>query len=94
MMSYSCLAAVEAQGMLHPNMPQWDIDGFELKLLEKQSMKKQTNKKIQHIKRLLNIINLFLFRHHRQVTKTSDPPRSADLAQTTKYATSTCQGES
>ena len=50
MMSYSCLAAVEAQGMLHPNMPQWDIDGFELKLLEKQSMKKQTNKKIQHIK--------------------------------------------
>ena len=41
MMSYSCLAAVEAQGMLHPNMPQWDIDGFELKLLEKQSMKKK-----------------------------------------------------
>ena len=48
MMSYSCLAAVEAQGMLHPNMPQWDIDGFELKLLEKQSMKKK--KKNQHIK--------------------------------------------
>ena len=40
MMSYFCLAAVEAQGMLPPIMPQWHIDYFELKLLEKQSVKK------------------------------------------------------
>lgn len=41
MMSYLCLTAVEAQGMLHPNMPQWYTDDFELKLLEKQSVEKK-----------------------------------------------------
>lgn len=33
MMSYFCLTAVEAQGMLHPNMPYWHTDDFELRLL-------------------------------------------------------------
>lgn len=41
MMSYFCLTAVEAQGMLHPNMPQWYTDDFVLKLLEKQSVEKK-----------------------------------------------------
>ena len=47
-------------------MPLWHIGYFELKLLEKQSMKKQTNKKIQHIKNTAFVTLLaHLIREHQ-----------------------------